>query len=85
MGDFNLIIDDIRKMTQKIYWLKVLQNKSLKILYLKLNKEANFNKFNLNKNLNWINHKIQAHMERDNILILRNLETVYPTIYDLFN
>ena len=85
MGDFNLIIDDIRKMTQKIYWLKVLQNKSLKILYLKLNKEANFNKFNLNKNLNWINHKIQAHMERDNILILRNLKTVYPTIYDLFN
>ena len=30
-------------------------------------------------------NKIQAHMERDNILILKNLETVYPSMYDLFN
>ena len=30
-------------------------------------------------------NKIQAHMERGNILILKNLETVYPSMYDLFN
>ena len=30
-------------------------------------------------------NKIQVHMERDNILILKNLETVYPSMYDLFN
>ena len=30
-------------------------------------------------------NKIQTHMERGNILILKNLETVYPAMYDLFN
>ena len=30
-------------------------------------------------------NKIQAHMERGNILILKNLENVYPAMYDLFN
>ena len=30
-------------------------------------------------------NKIQAHMERGNILILKNLESVYPAMYDLFN
>ena len=30
-------------------------------------------------------NKIQSHMERGNILILKNLETVYPNMYDLFN
>ena len=30
-------------------------------------------------------NKIQSHMERGNILILKNLETVYPSMYDLFN
>ena len=30
-------------------------------------------------------NKIQTHMERGNILILNNLETVYPAMYDLFN
>ena len=30
-------------------------------------------------------NKIQAHMERGNILILKNLESVYPSLYDLFN
>ena len=30
-------------------------------------------------------NKIQTHMERGNILILNNLESVYPAMYDLFN
>ena len=30
-------------------------------------------------------NRIQAHMETNNILILKNLETVYPSMYDLFN
>ena len=30
-------------------------------------------------------NKIQSHMERGNILILKNLESVYPSLYDLFN
>ena len=30
-------------------------------------------------------NKIQAHMEQGNILILKNLESVYPSMYDLFN
>ena len=30
-------------------------------------------------------NKIQSHMENGNILILKNLETVYPSMYDLFN
>ena len=30
-------------------------------------------------------NKIQIHMERGNILILKNLESVYPNLYDLFN
>ena len=30
-------------------------------------------------------NKIQSHMERGDILILKNLETVYPSMYDLFN
>ena len=30
-------------------------------------------------------NKIQSHMGRGNILILKNLETVYPSMYDLFN
>ena len=30
-------------------------------------------------------NKIQVHMERGNILILKNLESVYPAMYDLFN
>ena len=30
-------------------------------------------------------NKIQTHMERGNILILKNMETVYPAMYDLFN
>ena len=30
-------------------------------------------------------NQIQSHMERGNILILKNLETVYPSMYDLFN
>ena len=30
-------------------------------------------------------NKIQSHMERGNILILKNLEDVYPAMYDLFN
>ena len=30
-------------------------------------------------------NKIQVHMERGNILILKNLDSVYPSMYDLFN
>ena len=30
-------------------------------------------------------NKIQSHMERGNILILKNLESVYGNLYDLFN
>ena len=30
-------------------------------------------------------NKIQTYMEKGNILILNNLETVYPSMYDLFN
>ena len=30
-------------------------------------------------------NKIQLHMEQGNILILKNLESVYPALYDLFN
>ena len=30
-------------------------------------------------------NKIQVHMERGNILILKSLESVYPAMYDLFN
>jgi len=30
-------------------------------------------------------NKIQLYMEKENILILKNLETVYPSMYDLFN
>ena len=30
-------------------------------------------------------NKIQLYMEKGNILILKNLETVYPSMYDLFN
>ena len=30
-------------------------------------------------------NKIQSHMEQGNILILKNLESVYPSLYDLFN
>ena len=30
-------------------------------------------------------NKIQVHMESKNILILKNLESVYPSLYDLFN
>ena len=30
-------------------------------------------------------NKIQFHMENGNLLILRNLESVYPSLYDLFN
>ena len=30
-------------------------------------------------------NKIQKHMEHGNILILKNLESIYPTLYDLFN
>ena len=30
-------------------------------------------------------NKIQYHMEKGNILILNNLESVYPNLYDLFN
>ena len=30
-------------------------------------------------------NKVQLHMEQGNILILNNLESVYPNLYDLFN
>jgi len=30
-------------------------------------------------------NKIQMHMEQGNILVLKNLESVYPALYDLFN
>ena len=30
-------------------------------------------------------NKIQSHMGRGNILVLKNLESVYPSMYDLFN
>ena len=30
-------------------------------------------------------NKIQSYMERKNILILKNLDSVYPSMYDLFN
>ena len=30
-------------------------------------------------------NKIQLHMEQGNVLILKNLESVYPALYDLFN
>ena len=30
-------------------------------------------------------NKIQSYMERKNILILKNLDSVYPALYDLFN
>ena len=30
-------------------------------------------------------NKIQSHMERGNIFILKNLESVYANLYDLFN
>ena len=30
-------------------------------------------------------NKIQIHMEQGNILVLKNLESVYPALYDLFN
>ena len=30
-------------------------------------------------------NKIQMHMEQKNVLILKNLESVYPALYDLFN
>ena len=30
-------------------------------------------------------NKIQLHMEQGKVLILKNLESVYPTLYDLFN
>ena len=30
-------------------------------------------------------NRIQVHMERGNILILKNLDSVYPSMYDLFN
>ena len=30
-------------------------------------------------------NKIQAHMENGNILIMKDLESVYPSMYDLFN
>ena len=44
-------------------------------------------KFDLNTveyNLKVLN-KIQAYMENGNILIMRDLESVYPSMYDLFN
>ena len=30
-------------------------------------------------------NKIQVHMEKNSILILKDLETIYPSLYDLFN
>ena len=30
-------------------------------------------------------NKIQLHMEEGKVLILKNLESVYPALYDLFN
>ena len=58
----------------------------------KLNKESSFyigsqfkNDLQSEEYTLKILNKIQLHMEQGKVLILKNLESVYPALYDLFN
>ena len=52
------------------------------IIYIGSNFEEDINK---EEYVLKVLNKIQVYMERSNILILINLESVYPSLYDLFN
>ena len=67
--------------------IEIISNKSIKNVDFK--KYYSGSKFNYDKNnvlyINEILNKIRYQMETDNILILNDLEVIYPILYELFN
>ena len=61
------------------------QNKKFYILEGSISDDINENKENEIKEIEYLLNQIKCYMSEDCILILKDLEKIYPSLYELFN